>query len=256
MLRVEGLEVAYAGALALRGVSFHVEDGEIVALIGANGAGKTTTLKAISGLVRPRRGRILWNGEDLTNMAPHRAIGHSISHCREGRQLFADMTLRENLLMGAYALRKRTSVTRNLQRVLALFPEIGGRLNQLAGTLSGGEQQMAALMRALICEPKLLLLDEPSLGLSPIATRRILSVLPGLSRGGTSVLLVEQNAVQALAFSNRAYILQVGEIKLAATSADLSKDKGLQEIYMGGIVAPGPRTEKGLPGPDGDSVPS
>ena len=240
MLRVENLEVAYAGALALRGISLQVEDGEIVALIGANGAGKTTTLKAISGLVRPRRGRILWNGEDLTNLAPHRAIHHSISHCREGRQLFADMTLKENLLMGAYALRARKTVARNLERVLALFPEIAGRLDQLAGTLSGGEQQMAALMRALICEPKLLLLDEPSLGLSPIATRRILSVLPGLAGNGTSVLLVEQNAVQALAFSHRAYILQVGEIKLGAASAELSKDKALQELYMGGIVAPGP----------------
>ncbi|MGO8694456.1 MAG: ABC transporter ATP-binding protein [Rectinemataceae bacterium] len=234
MLQVEGLEVAYAGALALRGISFHVEEGEIVALIGANGAGKTTTLKAISGLVRPRKGRILWKGEDLSALAPHKAVTHSISHCREGRQLFADMTLRENLLMGAYAIRSRQTVARNLERVLALFPEVGGRLGQLAGTLSGGEQQMVALMRALISDPKLLLLDEPSLGLSPIATKRILSVLPGLSKDGTSVLLVEQNAVQALAFSNRAYILQVGEIKLAAKSADLAGDRALQEVYIGG----------------------
>jgi branched-chain amino acid transport system ATP-binding protein len=236
MLQVRDLEVAYAGAIALRGISFHVEEGEIVALIGANGAGKTTTLKAISGLVRPRAGRIVWNGDEMSSLAPHKAITHAISHCREGRQLFADMTLKENLLMGAYALRSRKTVARNLERVLTLFPEIGGRLNQLAGTLSGGEQQMAALMRALISDPKLLLLDEPSLGLSPIATKRILSVLPGLSQSGTSVLLVEQNAVQALAFSNRAYVLQVGEIRLEAKSTDLAKDKGLQEAYMGGLV--------------------
>ncbi len=236
MLQVQGIEVAYAGALALRGISFRVEEGEIVALIGANGAGKTTTLKAISGLVRPRKGRILWNGTELSSLAPHKAIALGISHCREGRQLFAGMTLKENLLMGAYTLRSRKAVARNLERVLAFFPEVGGRLNQLAGTLSGGEQQMVALMRALICEPELLLLDEPSLGLSPIATKRILSVLPGLSRSGTSVLLVEQNAVQALAFSNRAYVLQVGEIKLEAKSADLANDKGLQEAYMGGLV--------------------
>ncbi|MGO9410870.1 MAG: ABC transporter ATP-binding protein [Spirochaetia bacterium] len=236
MLEVRDLEVAYDGAVALRGISFHVNDGETVALIGANGAGKTTTLKAISGLVRPRAGRILWNGQELSSLAPHKAITHAISHCREGRQLFADMTLRENLLMGAYVLRSRKAVANNLERVLTLFPEIGGRLDQIAGTLSGGEQQMAALMRALISDPRLLLLDEPSLGLSPIATKRILSVLPGLSRAGTSVLLVEQNAAQALEFSNRAYILQVGEIRLEAKSADLASDKSLQAAYMGELV--------------------
>ncbi len=235
MLKIEGLEVAYAGALAVRGISLRVGDGEIVSLIGANGAGKTTTLNAVSGLVRPSRGSIAWNGAELSRIPAHKMIVHGVSHCREGRQLFADMTVRDNLLMGAYAIRSKREIARNLDRVLALFPEIEERMGQLAGTLSGGEQQMAALMRALVSDPKLLLLDEPSLGLSPIATKRVLSVLPELARDGTSVLLVEQNAVQALEFSDRAYLLAVGEIVREARSAELAADRSLQEDYFGGL---------------------
>lgn len=235
MLELDGVEVAYAGALALKGISLHVEEGEIVALIGANGAGKTTTLNAISGLTRPRRGKILWQGIDLTRIPAYKAVTVGVGHCREGRKLFADMTLLENLLMGGYTIRSRQKLKVNLERVLSLFPEVGDRRMQLAGTLSGGEQQMVALMRALIAEPRLLLLDEPSLGLSPIATKRVLSVLPRLAQEGTSVLLVEQNAVQALEFSNRAYVIQVGEIMAEGRSTELAADRSLVDAYLGGI---------------------
>jgi len=236
MLALEGIEAAYAGAVALHGISIRVGDGEIVSLIGANGAGKTTTLNVIAGLLRPRKGRILWNASEITRMKPHRAVTHGIGYCREGRQLFADMSLLENLLMGGYSVRPKVRLTAEIDDVLALFPEVSGRLGQLAGTLSGGEQQMVALMRALIARPRLLLLDEPSLGLSPIATKRVLSVLPDLSKRGTSVLLVEQNAVQALEFSDRAYVIQVGRIVADGKSSDLSSDNSLIEAYLGGPV--------------------
>ncbi len=235
MLKVEGIEAAYAGAVALRDVSFRVQEGEVVALIGANGAGKTTTLNTIAGLVRPRRGTVVWGGIDFTRMPPHRAVSYGVGYCREGRQLFADMTVLENLLMGGFTIRSGRKLSENLQQVLSLFPEIDERLGQLAGTLSGGEQQMVALMRALISEPRLLLLDEPSLGLSPIATKRVLSVLPELSKSGTSVLLVEQNAAQALEFSDRAYVIQVGEIVAEGPSSEVATDRQLMEAYLGGL---------------------
>lgn len=236
MLKVDSLRVAYKGALALRGVSFEVGDDEIVALIGANGAGKTTVLKAISRLVKVQRGTIEWNGKDLALVSPHRMISEGISHCREGRQLFADMTMLENLLMGAYSLSNRKTIKQNLDWVMSIFPEIADRLNQIAGTLSGGEQQMVAVMRALIVRPKLLLLDEPSLGLSPIATKRVLSALPELKKSGTSILLVEQNAFQALQYSERAYIIEVGDITLSGKSSELLQDERLQEVYLGGMA--------------------
>jgi branched-chain amino acid transport system ATP-binding protein len=235
MLRVEGIEAAYAGAVALKEISFRVDEGEVVALIGANGAGKTTTLNSIAGLLRPRRGSITWNGVELTRIAAHRAVSFGVGYCREGRQLFADMSVRENLLMGGFSIRSSQTLAQNLDRVLGIFPEVSGRLGQLAGTLSGGEQQMVALMRALISDPRLLLLDEPSLGLSPIATKRVLSVLPQLSASGTSVLLVEQNAAQALEFSDRAYVIQVGEIVAQGASLELAADQGLMDAYLGGI---------------------
>lgn len=237
MLKLEGIEAAYAGAVALRSVSLDVGEGEVVALIGANGAGKTTTLNSIAGLVRPARGKISWDGIDLTRSAPHRAVQHGVGYCREGRQLFGDMSVLENLLMGGYSIRSQRRLSERLKETLPLFPEVGDRLGQLAGTLSGGEQQMVALMRALICNPRLLLLDEPSLGLSPIATKRVLSVLPELSKRGTSVLLVEQNAAQALEFSDRAYVIQVGEIVAEGTSSVLSEDRQLMDAYLGGLGA-------------------
>ena len=237
MLKIEGIQAAYSGAVALRDVSFTVGEGEVVALIGANGAGKTTTLNSIVGLVRPRRGSITWDDAELTRVPPHRAVTYGVGYCREGRQLFADMSVLENLLMGGFSIRSRHILSRNLERVLEIFPEVSGRLEQLAGTLSGGEQQMVAVMRALISEPRLLLLDEPSLGLSPIATKRVLSVLPELAKGGTSVLLVEQNAAQALEFSDRAYVIQVGEIVAEGTSAELAADHRLMDAYLGGLGA-------------------
>jgi branched-chain amino acid transport system ATP-binding protein len=237
MLEVKGIEAAYAGAVALRNVSFQVRDGEVVTLIGANGAGKTTTLNVISGLMRPRQGSVIWNAADLTKTPAHRLISLGIGYCREGRQLFADMTLRENLLMGGYAIRSGKKLDSRIEEVAALFPEVSDRMGQFAGTLSGGEQQMVALMRALVTEPRLLLLDEPSLGLSPIATKRVLSVLPQLAAQGTSVLLVEQNAVQALAYSDRAYVIQVGEIVASGRSADLANDHSLMDAYLGGLAA-------------------
>lgn len=235
MLKVDSLQVTYSGALALRGVSFEVGEEEIVALIGANGAGKTTTLKAISRLVKAHSGTIRWNGKDLSTVSPYHVISEGISHCREGRQLFADMTMLENLLMGAYSLSNRKTVKDNLDWVVSIFPEIENRMDQVAGTLSGGEQQMVAVMRALIVRPKLLLLDEPSLGLSPIATKRVLSALPELKKSGTSILIVEQNAFQALQYSDRAYIIEVGDIVMEGKSSDLLEDEKLQEVYLGGM---------------------
>lgn len=237
MLELEGVEAAYAGAIALRDVAFEVGEGEVVTLIGANGAGKTTTLNVISGLMKPQKGRVNWNGVDLTRTPAHRSISLGIGYCREGRQLFADMTLRENLLMGGYTIRSGKKLASRVEQVTGLFPEVRERMGQIAGTLSGGEQQMVALMRALICEPRLLLLDEPSLGLSPIATKRVLSVLPQLAAEGTSVLLVEQNAVQALAYSGRAYVIQVGRIVASGRSSDLAEDHALMDAYLGGLAA-------------------
>lgn len=232
MLQVKDLMVTYGGALAVNGINLKVQAGEIVALIGANGAGKTTTLNAITGIVRARQGSVHWHNVNLRKVAPHAVIHHRIAYCREGRHLFADMSVKENLLMGAYHLPNRIA-KQNMEHVLTLFPSIQTHLRQSAGTLSGGQQQMVAVMRALMSDPALLLLDEPSLGLSPKAADEIFQVLPRLAATGTSVLLVEQNAVRALAVSQRAYVLEVGRMVAEGSSHSLAQDHRVQQAYLG-----------------------
>lgn len=232
MLSVEGLEVSYGGALVLKGLSFEVRDGEIVSLIGSNGAGKTTTLKTITGLKRALKGNILWNGKSIKHLPAHKIARLGISHCREGRQLFADMSVRENLLMGGYTLPKKL-VHKRIEELLENFPVVSGKLNQLAGTLSGGEQQLVAIVRALVIQPSLLILDEPSLGLSPVATKTIFAELQRIVKSGVSILIVEQNAQQSLAISDRGYVIELGKIVLAGTGEELLNNEQLLAAYLG-----------------------
>jgi branched-chain amino acid transport system ATP-binding protein len=230
-LRVEGLEVRYGAIQALRGVGFEVHAGEIVALIGSNGAGKSTLLRAVSGLIRPSAGRILLEGEDVTGRKPEAIVRLGCSHVPEGRRIFANLTVRENLQMGAYA--KRGSEAARMERVFTLFPRLCERLKQPAGTLSGGEQQMLAIGRALMAEPRLLLCDEPSLGLAPLLVQQIFAILCEINRQGTTVVLVEQNARQALRVAARAYVLETGTLALSGAAADLARDPRVRKAYLG-----------------------
>ena len=231
LLRVAGLEVRYGGIAALRGISCDVRAGEIVTLIGSNGAGKSTLLRAISGLVRPSAGSIHFQGVDVTAHAPHVLVALGISHVPEGRRIFANLTVRENLQMGAY-LRPETE-TDGLERVFGLFPRLRERLGQMGGTLSGGEQQMLAIGRALMAEPKLLLLDEPSLGLAPLLVQQIFEIIRTINAQGTTVVLVEQNARQALKVAQRAYVLETGALAVEGLAADLARDPRVREAYLG-----------------------
>ena len=237
MLKVDGIDVFYGDLQALRGVGFEAAEREVVSVIGSNGAGKSTTLKTVSGILRPRSGTIEFDGENISRASTTRIVEMGISHIPEGRQLFPTMTVEENLEMGAQFPHTKKVRKETMAEVFGFFPRLKERLGQKAGTLSGGEQQMVALMRALISEPRLLLLDEPSLGLSPIATKRVLSVLPELTTSGTSVLLVEQNAAQALEFSDRAYVIQVGKIVAEGPSVEVAADQQLMEAYLGGLGA-------------------
>ena len=232
MLAIEDLHVFYGGIHALNGVALEVKQGEIVALLGNNGAGKTTTLKSISGLVSPRRGRITLEGRPLSGAPPHEIVHRGIAHVPEGRRIFNRLTVRENLGMGAY-LRSDDGVTADLDRVFALFPILRERLGQSAGTLSGGEQQMLAIGRALMANPRLLLLDEPSMGLSPVLVERIFETIAGINRQGTTILLVEQNAAMALAVAHRGYVLETGSIALHGTAAELAQDADVRRAYLG-----------------------
>jgi branched-chain amino acid transport system ATP-binding protein len=236
-LVVDGLVARYGRITALAGISLHVESGEIVALIGANGAGKTTTLRAISGFVRPAAGRITFDGRDLAGLAPDRIVRLGIGHAPEGRRLFGRMTVRENLEMGAFARRDRAAIAADTERLLATFPRLRERLDQKAGTMSGGEQQMLAIARALMSRPRLLLLDEPSLGLSPVLVQTIFGVIREINAAGTTILLIEQNARQALAVAHRGYVLEVGRIAHADTGANLMASPAVQAAYLGGSVA-------------------
>jgi branched-chain amino acid transport system ATP-binding protein len=231
LLQVEDLRVAYGGIEALRGISFDVDEGEIVTLLGANGAGKTTTLRTVSGLLKPKAGAISFDGQRIDGTPPHVMVRIGIGHVPEGRRIFARMTVRENLLMGAY--HRRDDLGADLDRVLELFPVLRERESQHGGTLSGGEQQMLAIGRALMGRPRLLLLDEPSMGLAPMIVARIFDIIREINQQGTTVLLVEQNAAQALRLATRGYVLETGEVVMTDAAAALLADDRVREAYLG-----------------------
>jgi branched-chain amino acid transport system ATP-binding protein len=234
MLRLDDVRVAYGNVPVLHGLSLEVEEGEIVTLIGSNGAGKTTTLRAITGLLRPRSGAIRFEGRDVQGLRPDRIVALGIAHSPEGRRIFTNLTVRENLEMGAYLVRDRARVRETLARVFSLFPRLEERLGQPSGTLSGGEQQMLAIGRALMAGPRLLLLDEPSLGIAPILVQEIFREIARVNREyGTTILLVEQNAHLALNLARRGYVLETGRIVLEGESAALAADPQVREAYLG-----------------------
>ena len=233
LLTIEGIDVFYGGIHALRDVSLTVNSGEVVTLIGANGAGKSTTLRAITGLLTPRRGRIVFEGQEITGLPAHRLVARGISMSPEGRGIFANLTVTENLEMGAYLVRDRSQIKRDIERGFALFPRLRERARQPAGTLSGGEQQMLAIARALMSRPKLLLLDEPSLGLAPIVCHTIFATIDEIKATGTTVLLVEQNANAALKHSDRGYVLETGAVVLHGDAERIASDPRVREAYLG-----------------------
>ena len=233
MLEIKDLHVFYGAIHALKGVSLTVADGELVSLIGANGAGKTTTLHAISGLLPAASGSILLDGTDLQKVPANTIIGLGMAHVPEGRHVFARMTVEENLRMGAYILRDQKQIAENLERVYGHFPRLKERRRQLAGTLSGGEQQMLATGRALMTDPKIVLMDEPSMGLSPLLVKEIFSIIQELHKSGITILLVEQNAKMALAVSDRAYVLETGTISMEGPAAELAADDRVRKAYLG-----------------------
>ncbi|WP_295864914.1 ABC transporter ATP-binding protein [uncultured Oscillibacter sp.] len=233
MLKIENLKVAYGGIQALRGISLEVPDGKIVTLIGANGAGKSTTLRTITGLVRAASGSIQWNGSELTGQSIDHIISEGIALSPEGRRVFADLTVLENLKIGAYLRKDKAEIEKDLAWVYELFPRLKERSWQLAGTLSGGEQQMLAVGRALMSRPKLMMLDEPSLGLAPLVVQDIFKIIQEINRQGVTVLLVEQNANMALKIADLAYVLETGNITLSGTGAELLADEKVREAYLG-----------------------
>ncbi|HEV8379305.1 MAG TPA: ABC transporter ATP-binding protein [Tepidisphaeraceae bacterium] len=235
MLSIDNLEVCYGVISALQGVSLQIEQGEVVTLIGSNGAGKTTLLRTISGLLRPRRGMIAWNGTEMLNdLRPDQIVGLGISHVPEGRQIFANLSVRENLMLGAYQEKSRERIGQDLDRVFSLFPVLSERKNQRGGTLSGGEQQMLAIGRALMARPKLLLLDEPSLGLAPLIVRKIFQIIKDINTQGTTIFLVEQNAHMALSVAHRGYVLQNGTMILSDKASNLLEHPDVKKAYLGG----------------------
>jgi branched-chain amino acid transport system ATP-binding protein len=231
MLELDDIHVAYGGIRALNGVSLRVGAGELVALIGSNGAGKSTTLKAISGLLRTRQGAIVYEGQPITRAATDRIVALGISHCPEGRRIFGSLSVRENLLLGA--VRRKGALDQDLERVYELFPRLRERLAQAGGTLSGGEQQMLAIGRALMSQPKLLLLDEPSLGLAPLMVERIFEVIRELKRQGVTMLLVEQNVHNALDVADRAYVMETGRMVLEGPASELKHNALVEQSYLG-----------------------
>lgn len=233
LLEVKDLEVAYGDVRALWGVSIHVEVGTVVAIVGANGAGKTTLMRAISGLLKPKRGEILLSGASLLNRAPEEIAGMGIAHVPEGRGLFRQMTVLENLELGAFQPKARARMKQSLEKAYALFPRLKERAGQKAGSLSGGEQQMLAIARATMSEPSLLILDEPSIGLSPLVVQQMFKLIEELHRQGVTILLVEQNIHQALKIADHAFVLKTGEIAMQGTGAELIADPEVQKAYMG-----------------------
>ncbi len=232
MLKIDDIHVYYGAIHAIKGVSFQVNEGEIVALIGANGAGKSTILKTVSGLMHPRGGRIEFLGQDITHMDAYKLLRHGLAHVPEGRRIFQQMTVQENLEMGAYIC--KDVAKEDLDRVFDYFPRLKERRKQVAGTLSGGEQQMLAMSRALMSHPKLMMLDEPSMGLAPILVDQIFDIIKQLHADGTTILLVEQNATKALQVADRAYVLETGKIILSGTGTELSQSDEVKKAYLGG----------------------
>ena len=233
MLEVKDLEVYYGVIQAIKGISFHVDEGEVIALIGANGAGKTTTLQTITGMLNAKAGSILFEGEELTKIPGHKIVSMGMAHVPEGRRVFAQLSVLENLKLGAYTRKDKDEIEESLQRVYKSFPRLEERKNQLAGTLSGGEQQMLAIGRALMSKPRIILMDEPSMGLSPIFVEEIFNIIKEVSASGTTVLLVEQNAKKALSIADRAYVLETGKVVLEGKASDLMEDESIKKAYLG-----------------------
>lgn len=233
MLQVTDLKVNYGVIQAIKGVSFEVNEGEVIALIGANGAGKTTILHTVTGLIAPKSGKIEFEGKDITKMPAHKIVTLGMAHVPEGRRVFADLSVYENLLMGAFTRKDKDEIAKTLEMVYKRFPRLKERKNQVAGTLSGGEQQMLAMGRALMSHPKILLMDEPSMGLSPLFVNEIFDIIKEVSASGTTVLLVEQNAKKALSIADRAYVLETGKIVLDADADVLMNDSSIKKAYLG-----------------------
>ncbi len=233
MLEVKDLEVYYGVIQAIKGVSFQVEQGEVIALIGANGAGKTTILHTVTGLLSPKNGHVFFEGKDITKVPAHKIVSMGMAHVPEGRRVFAELSVYENLKMGAYTRKDKSEIEESLQNVYKRFPRLKERRNQMAGTLSGGEQQMLAMGRALMSKPKIILMDEPSMGLSPILVNEIFDIIQAVSQSGTTVLLVEQNAKKALSIADRAYVLETGNIVLEGKAKDLLEDDSIKKAYLG-----------------------
>ncbi|MEF2277527.1 ABC transporter ATP-binding protein [Deinococcus sp. YIM 134068] len=234
MLELRDLHTYYGHIHALKGLNMTVGEGEIVALIGGNGAGKTTTLRTVSGMMKPRTGSVVYGGQTVNGVPAHTIMGRGMSHVPEGRRIFPQLSVRENLEVGAYTITDRKLVEERIQEGFALFPRLKERENQLGGTMSGGEQQMLAIARALMVNPKLLLLDEPSMGLSPLFVEAIFDIVERLNRErGTTILLVEQNASMALGVAHRAYVLQTGEIRLSGPAAEIARDESVRKAYLG-----------------------
>ena len=234
LLEVKGLEVYYGVIQALKGIDFEVNEGEIVTLIGANGAGKTTTMQSIIGLIPPKAGTVSFEGKDITHLHCHKIVSLGMSQVPEGRRIFQELTVYQNLLMGAYIQKDKKAIKEDIKKIYARFPRLEERKNQIAGTLSGGEQQMLAMGRALMSRPKLLMLDEPSMGLSPLLVDEVFAIIKDLNKEGTTVLLVEQNAGKSLAISDRAYVLENGRIVLSGTGEELLQSEEVKKAYLGG----------------------
>lgn len=234
MLKIDNIDVYYGAIHALKGISLDVKEGEIVTLIGANGAGKSTTLRTISGLLKPKTGSITFLGQDIAGVRAHEIVKKGISQVPEGRRVFAEMTVMENLDLGAFVRKDKAGIQQDLKHVFELFPRLEERKNQSAGTLSGGEQQMLAMGRALMSRPKLLLLDEPSMGLAPLLIKEIFNIIVDINKSGTTVLLVEQNANMALSIANRAYVLETGRITLSGSAQELAASEDVRKAYLGG----------------------
>lgn len=233
MLEIKDLEVYYGVIQAIKGVSFEVNEGEVIALIGANGAGKTTILHTITGLLEARKGTVTFDGKDITKVPAHKIVTMGMAHVPEGRRVFANLSVLQNLKMGAYTRKDKNEIEQTLQTVYKRFPRLEERQNQLAGTLSGGEQQMLAMGRALMSHPKIILMDEPSMGLSPIYVNEIFDIIKEINASGTTVLLVEQNAKKALSIANRAYVLETGNIVLEGDAKELMNDDSVKKAYLG-----------------------
>ena len=233
MLEVKDLEVYYGVIQAIKGISFHVDKGEVIALIGANGAGKTTTLHTVTGLLSPKKGKVIFQGKDITKVPAHKIVSMGMAHVPEGRRVFAELSVYENLKMGAYTRTDKAEIEESLKSVYKRFPRLEERKNQMAGTLSGGEQQMLAMGRALMSKPSIILMDEPSMGLSPILVNEIFDIIKEVSAGGTTVLLVEQNAKKALSIADRGYVLETGKIVLEGKAQELLHDESVRTAYLG-----------------------